>query len=202
MAVMTVLFRGKAGRRLVHLVGGCIPALLGLLLPRKPLLLFLGSVAALFVVGESLRLLVPAVNRWLMSFVSPAAGSFKDREAARPIGTTFFVLGSFLSFLIFPRDVAVAALFYSAVGDAAAATVGERFGHIRIGNKSLEGSAGFLASSLAVGVILVVAGLPLGWLTVAVGALVAALVELLPSPLVDDNLTIPLASGAAMALLR
>ncbi len=198
---MAALIRDKAGRRLVHLIGGCIPPLLGLLLPREALLLFLGSVAALFVVGETLRLLVPAVNRWLMSLVSPAARAFKDREAARPIGTTFFVLGALLSFVIFPRDVAIAALFYSAVGDVAAATVGERFGRTRIGGKSLEGSAAFLGSALVVGAILVLAGLRLGWITVAVGALAAALVELLPSPLVDDNLTIPLVSGAAMVLL-
>ena len=198
---MTVPLRDRAGRRLVHLIGGCIPPILGMLLTRDALLLFLGSLAVLFVAGEALRLVVPAVNRWLMSVVSPAASAFKEREAARPIGTTFFILGSFLSFLFFPRDVAVAALFFSAVGDVAAAEVGERWGHRRIGSKSLEGAAGFLASTLVVGAILVMAGLRLDWITIAVGALVAALVELLPSPLVDDNLTIPLVSGAAMALL-
>ena len=137
----------------------------------------------------------------MMSFVSPAAQAFKDRESARPIVTTFFILGSFLSFLFFSRDVAVAALFFSAIGDAVAATAGERFGRTRIGGKSLEGTVAFFASSLAAGAILVVVGLRLTWIAIVVGALAAALVELLPGSVVDDNLTIPLASGLVVSLL-
>ncbi|MDA8189313.1 MAG: hypothetical protein M0T85_14335 [Dehalococcoidales bacterium] len=115
----------------------------------------------------------------------------------RPIGTTYFLVASFFTFLFFPRDVAVAALFFSAVGDAMAATVGERFGRRKLGKKSLEGTAAFFVSALVVGCILILAGLRLSWAAVAAGALVAAIVELLPIP-IDDNLTVPVIGAVVM----
>lgn len=192
--------RGKLARRLFHVGAGCIPPLMGLLLPREWVLAILGILTGLMIVGEALRLLVPPVNKWLSSFVSPAGEVFKSDEAARPIGTTFFLAGAFLAFLIFPRDAAVAALFFTAVGDALAATVGERAGRTKIGNKSLEGSTAFLLSTLVVGAVLVMIGLPLGWPSVIGGALAATVVEALPIP-IDDNLTVPLAAAAAIALV-
>ena len=79
---------------------------------------------------------------------------FKEAEAVRPIGTTYHLIGSFLTFLLFARDVAIAALFFAAVGDTAAAAFGERFGRRKLGRKSLEGTGVFFASALVVGYIL------------------------------------------------
>ncbi|MCL5265353.1 MAG: hypothetical protein M1343_09235 [Chloroflexi bacterium] len=192
--------KGKIGRHLFHLVGGCIPPIVGLVLPREWTLVFFGTVAAIFVAIEILRLTIVSVNRWLMSLFSGVSAGFKPREVARPIGTTFYLVASFLTFLFFSRDVAVAALFFAAVGDAMAAAVGEQYGRTKVGMKSLEGSGAFFASALVVGFILVLAGLHLNWLAVTVGAAVAALVELLPIP-IDDNLTVPIISAVVMTLL-
>ncbi len=191
--------KGKTGRRLFHVIGGCVPPLLGLILEREWLLLFLGSVAAIFVVVEAIRILFPPLNRRLTSLFSGAARAFKEAESARPIGSTYFLVASFLVFLFFGRDVAVTALFFAAVGDAAAATIGERFGRTRLGNKSLEGTLAFFVSTLAVGGICLLAGLQLSWVAVVVGALVAALVELTPLP-IDDNLTVPIVGAVAITL--
>ncbi|MBI4321807.1 MAG: hypothetical protein HY675_25215 [Chloroflexi bacterium] len=191
--------KGKIGRRLFHVAGGCVLPLAALVLPREWLLLFAGTVTAIFVLAEALRLLFPPVNRRLVSLFTPS-GAFKEGEAARPIGSTYYLLGAFVTFLLFPRDVAIAAVLFVAVGDAAAATFGERFGTRKIGHKSLEGTAAFFASALAIGLVLIWAGLDLRWAAVATGALVAAIMELLPLP-VDDNLTIPLASALAMVLV-
>lgn len=192
--------KGKTGRHLFHLVGGCIPPLIGLILTREWILVFLGTVAAIFVLAEILRFAIPSVNRWLGSLFSGVSGGFKEREAVRPIGTTYYLVASFLTFLFFPRDVAVAALLFAAVGDAVAAAVGERFGRTRLGHKSLEGSAAFFASALVVGFILIWAGLHLTWPAVTVGAAAAALMELLPIP-IDDNLTVPIVSAIAITLM-
>ena len=191
--------KGKAARRLYHALGGCVLPMLALVLTREALLLFVGFVAAIFVLGEALRLSVPSLNRRLMSLFSGMSSSFKETEAAKPIGTTYLIVGSFLTFVLFPRDVAVTALFFAAVGDPAAAECGERFGRLRIGKKSVEGTVAFLVSSLLVGGILLWAGLQINWVAVVVGALLAALIELVPIP-VNDNVAAPLVSAAAMRL--
>ena len=187
-------------RRLAHVVGGSIPPALGLILPRDALLLFLGAVAAIFIAVELARLFVEPFNRWLTSLFSPAAGAFKEAEAARPIGATYYVAGAFLSFLLFPRDAAVAALFFAAIGDVAAGVVGQRYGRTRLGRKSIEGTAGFLVAALAVGAILLLAGLRLTWAAVLVGALVAALTKLLPIPTALP-ISVPLLGAASVALV-
>ncbi len=192
--------RGRMARHLYHALGGIVLPILGLVLPHDSLLIFLGSVTALFVLVEALRLLAPPVNRWLQSAVSGVSSGFKASEAAQPIGTTYFLVGALLAYLLFSRDVAVAALFFAAIGDAAAAAIGERYGRTRVGGKSIEGTAAFFASSLLVGAILVGAGLHLTWPAVAAGAAVAALAELSPLP-INDNLAIPVVSGLAMTLL-
>ncbi|MCL5960688.1 MAG: hypothetical protein M1358_15530 [Chloroflexi bacterium] len=191
--------KGKVARRLFHVLAGSIPPLLGFVLPREWLLLFLGGLAAIFVTIESLRILLPSLNASLMGFFSRASTAFKEREATRPIGSTYFLVAAFLVFLFFPRDVAIAALFYAAVGDPAAASVGERFGRRRLGEKSLEGTGAFFASVLIVGLILLLAGMRLNWLAVALGAAAGALAELVPVRL-DDNLTIPIVVAVVMAL--
>lgn len=187
----------KLIRHLFHLAAGSVPPLLGLLLPRRAVLWFLGLVAALFVVADATRLLVPSVNRRLISLFRPAGEAFKSGEAMQPIGSTYLVVASFLAYRFFPPPIATASLFFGSVGDALAAIVGERYGRTRIGKRSLEGSAAFLASSLAVGSLLAVAGLPLKRATLLIGALVATLAELAPIP-VNDNFTVPLLSASAM----
>jgi len=192
--------KGKTARHVFHVVAGAIPPLLGFVLPREWLLVFLGVVAGIFVLAEVLRLTVEPVNRWLISLFSRASKEFKEHESRRPIGSTYFLVASFLTFLFFPRDVAIAALLFAAVGDAMAAAVGESFGRTRLGTRSLEGTAAFFFSALVIGLILIFAGLRLSFAAVAVGALVAALTELLSIP-IDDNLTIPLVSAIPIALL-
>ena len=191
--------KAKTARHLYHLAAGCILPFLALLLSREWLLLFVGTVTAIFVLLEALRFMVAPFNRWLISLFSGLSRGFKEREAVRPIGTTYFLVASLITFVFFPRDVAIAALFFAAVGDAMAAEFGERFGRRKLGRKSLEGTAAFFLSALGVGYILLWAGLQLSWAAVAAGALVAALVELLPIPL-NDNLTVPVVSAAAIFL--
>ena len=98
------------------------------------------------------------------------------------------------------RDVVLASLWFLAVGDAAAALVGRTWGHIRIGAKSLEGSAACFLACWAAGAVFLDSpggGVP----EAAVGAFTAALLEALPMPL-DDNLWIPVVSGLVLTLLR
>jgi dolichol kinase len=104
------------------------------------------------------------------------------------------MIAALLSVIVFDHDVAIAALGFLVLGDAAAAIVGKRFGKPLYWGKSPHGSVACFGICLAVGIPLLGSpGLAL------IGALAATLAEALPSPL-DDNLRVPIFSGIAMQL--
>lgn len=190
-------FRVPILRRLFHLTGGSMIPLAGLLVPQRELLMVVGAAFLALVVLEGVRLTVGNVNTIFIRALAPV---LKAEEARKPTGATYLVASTLIAFFIFDAHVAVLSLLFVAVGDPVAGVVGEWIGRYRIGRKTLEGSLALLGASLAAGFAVVgVTGLSSFWI-VPVGALVAAVVELSPVPL-DDNLTVPLASGLAMTLL-
>lgn len=92
-----------------------------------------------------------------------------------------------------PERIGAAALAMQIVGDAAAALVGRRFGRVRLGSKSLEGSAACFVGCLAAGAVF----LPSSPLALVAGALAATVVEALPLR-VDDNLSVPLVAALVL----
>lgn len=99
--------------------------------------------------------------------------------------------------MLFDKYVAITALLFLAVGDLAAAVVGERVGRRKIFGKTLEGSLACLMTCLAIGMLLAKLGL-ISPLVIIVGAMAATLVEVLPLH-INDNLTMPLDGSGAMA---
>ena len=98
------------------------------------------------------------------------------------------------------RPVAIAVLLFLALGDPVAALVGRRMPGFRVFGKSPIGTLAFVGISMLVMWVLVTAGVAeLQWALLA-AAVVAGLVELAPIPL-DDNLTVPLISGAVAQYL-
>ena len=117
------------------------------------------------------------------------------REEERPtlMGSTYFIFSTILTILLFPKAIAIASLLILILSDTAAALTGKGIGRVKIFGKTLEGSLAFLATSL-----LIVWIYPrLSRFSGSLAALGATLVEVLPLR-VNDNLTIPLMSGAIM----
>ena len=151
-----------------------------------------------------------AVFRVLVSRRRPKEASLMVRyrghwfyvpDADRSSKATFFVLAATLAYVSFSHEVAAMCLLFSAVGDPAAAVAGFRVRRRRVFGKSPVGTLAFAAAAaVAASLFAIHPEVSLAWWVVAVGVLVAAVVELLPIP-PDDNLTVPLASGAVMALL-
>jgi dolichol kinase len=184
------------GRKIYHLFGGIGLLFLYYVLGRERALLFYGALFCIVLTLEIIRLKIPSVNR----LINSRCGSFiRQNEANKLTGTAPYVLGIGLSLFLYSPEVATAAVCFLVFGDVAATAVGERYGKIKIGDKSLEGTTAFILAALAAGFLLTLIGTaPLPWVIV-LGALVAAGVELIPLP-VNDNLVIPLVSGAAMTL--
>ena len=184
-------------RRLFHLIVGSSVPVAGIFAPWGGMLIAVGVLAAGSLALDLVRFRVPWLNRLFIRWLSPL---LKREEARRLTGSAYMLIAAFIAFLFFDRDVAVLALLFLALGDPAAALVGRRTPGPRLLGKSPGGTAAFLAVALLM--VAVLAGtntVDYHW-GLLVGAVIAGLVELMPLQL-DDNLTIPLISGAAMQLL-
>lgn len=118
-----------------------------------------------------------------------------DRERRGPATSLYYALSLLVCAILFPKEAVLGAIVCIALGDPVAMMIGKKFGRIRLKRKSIEGSlAGFI---VCVPVIFLATS---SWKIAVFGSLAGSLIEFLPLPF-DDNLTVPLFSGAVMALL-
>lgn len=127
----------------------------------------------------------------------------RRREFNSFTGGTYLLLASFISMIIFPEPgVFICATSFLVIGDTVAALVGLKFGKQKVFRKSIEGTVACLISCLLIAFI--VSKLPHKSLVLSVGiigAFVATIVEALPIE-VNDNVVIPIVSGAIMQVLK
>ena len=177
-------------RKSFHLAMIAVPVWVYLMPPTPALL---GLILATFatVAVDLLRLSDHRLRRF---FLQLFRSLIRPHEEEHLLGSTHYMIAALLSVIVFDHEVAIAALAFLVLGDAAAAIVGKRFGTPRYWGKSPQGSMACFAVCLAVGVPL------LGSIPIAlIGALAATLAEALPSPL-DDNMRVPIFSGITMQL--
>ncbi len=150
----------------------------------------LSIVTIVYVLGEVLRLKgrgLPIITPFTLKMSRP------EERTGFIIRPAYFAIGIILALVLYSTAIAYASICIGAVGDSAAAIVGERFGHRRIiRRKTIEGFAAGLSAAFLVASFLVP---PFIGLLGAVGAMI---MELLDAP--DDNLTMPIIAGALMTL--
>jgi len=110
-------------------------------------------------------------------------------------GSTFLCFAFFVVIFFFSRGVAVAAMLFLSLGDAAAELGGKNFGKMKIFSRSAEGTAAFFFVAF-----LVAFALFQDWRIALPGAFAGAMVELFSFE-VDDNLTVPIGSAIALWLV-
>ena len=184
--------RQEVGRKLLHLATGVLPATIAWAPSpwswRGPLLAFCAVLAL-----DIARLWHPGLRRWAARRIG---GALRPGEHRGFISVHYLTGAAALLSLSLPPALAATAIAHLVFGDAAAALVGQRWGRHRLGRKSLEGSLACLIACVLVGWIL----LPERPVAFLASALVATVIEVLPLP-VDDNWSVPLASGAILAWL-
>jgi dolichol kinase len=180
-------------RKAIHLASVGVPLVVWVL-PKGAGLAVLGAAVAAALGVEWARHRV----RWVRyHFFRATRTLLRPHERTKLAGATHMVIAYFLALALFPKPIAVVAMLYNGLGDAAAALVGKRWGRHRTAwGKSWEGAGAGLAVNLCVG--LVVPGILLP--AAISGAFTAALLELLPVPL-DDNPRVTLGGGAAAWLV-
>jgi dolichol kinase len=180
-------------RRLFHAANGVAVALLpgALGLGKTPVLWVLGILLVVVVAADVARLRVAKLNA-LFFRMFPALAS--PREAVGIASSTWYLVGVFLTYALFPMRVAVPGILVLALADPAAGTLGRLYGKRRLGHGTWVGSAAFLA--VAFGVL----AFHLGPAAGLAAALIVAMVEAVPWRL-DDNLTVPVAAAFAAWLV-
>ena len=188
----------KIGRKVYHACGGLILLWLYYTLGRTPGLLSLSGLLLFATCLDYARLRVPAFNEFMFSNF----GRFiRNSERTTLTGTPPYILGILLTLTLYSFHVAVYSVAFLAFGDVAATTVGENWGTIKIfgGKKSLQGTAAFAVTAVFIGFVLNTYLYALDPAVFVAGAFTAAIVEILPVR-INDNLTIPIVSGAVMEL--
>ena len=157
----------------------------------------MAALSAVALAIEIARLVYHPFNSVLLSWLRPL---LKDTESRNVTGATYIALAALAAFIVFDKPIAITALFFLSIGDPVAGIVGGKMGGIRVRGKSPYGTVAFFFVALAVAGVLSGTGVVSFHWGLAVGAAVAALVELAYFGL-DDNVTIPLVSGAAMTFM-
>ena len=180
--------RRELARKAFHLASVALPLLVWFI-PRPTGLAILLSLAVIAIAVDVARLRFRTPRYWFLRATRPMLRPGERRGVA---GATWMAVAYAAALLLFPKPFAVAGMLCNALGDAAAALVGKKYGRHRTSwGKSWEGFLAAAAVSLAIG--FAVPGIsPLG---AVLGALAAATLEFLPLPL-DDNLRMTL--GAAL----
>jgi dolichol kinase len=191
--------RHEAARKSIHLALLILPVLAWFTAASEPRLtgLALGALALLVFAFDLIRRRPGRVREWTTASVGSL---LRPHESDRLLGSTLYFAALALSFLLFPRTIALSAMAFLVIGDSAAALAGRAFGRrpLRPG-KTLEGTLACLAGCLLVTLLVHQIDSRLGAPVLILGAAAATLGELAASG-ERDNLVMPLVSGAVMLL--
>lgn len=176
---------------------------LGMSIGRRALITLIGVVLFASFITDSLRILHRKTGDFLSREIAKGFRVYKAKEKKRISSITTFLLGVLLTFLLFKESVAIASLSFLIFGDMMAKIVGINYGKKVIFNseakKTLEGLVGFFSISVSSAYFLWLSNMLPLWIGI-VGATVASIVEVFPFP-VDDNISVPVISGAIMSFL-
>ncbi len=196
-AVKAKTFQGF--RKIYHVLASSLFPLAYLYLPfhmtsttaRKTLLIFTCLFFLISFLLDFFRLQDRAFNSKFMRFFSIL---IRSSEENRFNGSTYLLLAFFLVILFSSRKVAVTAMLFLSLGDAAAELGGKHFGRMRIFRKSWEGAFFFFSVAF-----LTAFAIFEDWRVALLGAITSAFLELFSFE-IDDNLTVPIGSALVLSL--
>ncbi len=188
-------FRFEIARKIIHLSSISIAVIYCHISREIALMLIIPLFGGFFIV-DILKNFIPPIASWYhKTFDAMLREHELEQERIHFNGATYITLSALLLITFFPKILAITAFALVAVSDTLAALVGKKFGTHRIGEKSLEGSAAFLVSALAIIVIVPKLSLAAGIVMAVTATLVEAMSLRLGGFKIDDNLTIPLTSA-------
>ena len=156
-------------------------------------LVLIGCVALIFILLDIIRFLHKQTNVVLHE---KAKALFRKNEFQRFSSMTIFLVAFFVTILVFPKAIAIAASTFLIFGDTFGKIFGLAFGKHKILNKTVEGTLAYYGCMMICGYVLYTLLDISPWILIF-GGLSAPLIELF-SMGINDNITVPLFSGAIM----
>ena len=152
----------------------------------------------LFIFGLILSLIstkfnIPVIHQFLRTF-----DRVKDIEKFPGKGAIFYVLGAFISVLIFPKEIALASIMILALGDSVSRLVGP-YGYLKHPFHNEKFFEGVIAGAIAgfLGAVFFIS-----WLPALIASSVSMLIEGIDLEIknfkIDDNLMIPVVAGGVI----
>ncbi|PIP13571.1 MAG: hypothetical protein COT45_05280 [bacterium (Candidatus Stahlbacteria) CG08_land_8_20_14_0_20_40_26] len=159
---------------------------------KASLIRVLFPLTGILILAEVARLYIKPVRRIFLRILGPML--WKDEEKGLTAATRWFIAASIVCGY-FPKDIAILTLFFVAISDTAAYTIGSWFGKREIvKGKTVWGTLTFFVTAI---VIAVFSSLPK--IISIPGAIIATVVELIPK--YDDNLSIPIIGGIILWIM-
>jgi dolichol kinase len=189
----------EINRKLIHLSSLIYPILYLIIESRIKMSFAVGAILILLSIVDFFKYKSAAFGKF---FYKKLKFTLRDREKTGVSGATFFMLGTFITILLFPKNIAILSLFILIICDSFASIVGIKFGKIKIINtKTLEGSASFLLSAVIISYFgSIFFNISLTALLIA--SLAASLLEVFDKSLkCDDNVLIPIGYAIIVFLL-
>lgn len=187
------VLKEEAKRKTIHICGVAIPVLY----------LFLQK--DFIILGFVLSLVIICIIEWLRFRGLVSLPFLRNKEQKKIGAYVFFVIGAFISILIFEMSIAITAILMLAIGDAVSGMAGAV---LNVDNPELYEKR---MKPPAVMLVMFVTTVIIGWLVLhslpmavfgAIGATIADGVPLrVYRVTIDDNLTIPLFAGVLMSFV-
>ncbi|MGD0159809.1 MAG: haloacid dehalogenase-like hydrolase [Candidatus Bathyarchaeia archaeon] len=185
--------KNDAVREIIHASGIAVP-FLSSLIGIYPVAYFILFVTAFYVISE--LTIMERGNLPVISSITRHATTPEEQYEFRA-APIFYAFGILFTLLLFPRPASYAAIVIFVFGDSAASIFGKMFGRNVLAfnkGKTLEGSLFGFVFAFSAAVFFV------NPFIAASGAAAAMLIETLPLP-INDNLVLPLVTGALLTLL-
>ncbi|MGC8976177.1 MAG: hypothetical protein ACP5OB_00915 [Candidatus Ratteibacteria bacterium] len=144
-------------------------------------------------------------ERWknpsVWDYILKKYGKIFKTPPGKLTGDTYFMIATFIILIFFEKNIAIPSLFFLVFEDAGSGIIGSKFGKIKIfPGKSFEGLLGGIIFNIII-LFLIFKFIELPFYILLSGALISAIVEVLPIK-IDDNLTVGLITSTIMYLLN
>jgi len=166
-------------------------------LPKTNTLTIIGIVALVFICLDIIRFIHKQTNVLLNEKVKAL---LRKSEFSRFSSMTLFLVATFISILLFEKEIAITAIIFLVFGDIFSKIFGLAFGRHKIlhDTKSIEGTLAYVGCVI-ICIYFLYKPLNLSIWILIIGGITAPLVELFSFNL-NDNFTVSLISGTAMTV--
>lgn len=186
-------FPAELKRKIIHLSCTVLPLMYYFVLSREHILILSSSISILFIFFELLRFKHRAGGKLFRDIFGPL---LREEEFNHVTGATYLFVSATISFLIFSKDIAVAAVLIMTIADSFAAVVGKITVSPKFISKSVAGSVTFLIIST----ILIFLIFPNIGIMAMIVVIPVTILEAIHMP-VNDNLVIAIISGFLLNLI-